>query len=94
MKTLKIYSRKILERTGYRKYPYKEVEQVVICYGKENYSNCYEKIDNPKLKIKFEIEFESRSRKEIEKYIAKLSRTSSDNFKKETINKILSYEAQ
>ena len=51
MKTITIYSRKVLERTGFRQYPYKEVKQVTIDYDGKRYENHSEKIDNPRLKL-------------------------------------------
>lgn len=35
MKQVKIYTRNILERTGFKKYPYKEVKQISIFVGKK-----------------------------------------------------------
>lgn len=33
MKTLTIYKREVLQRTGFRKHPYKKMGQFVIYYG-------------------------------------------------------------
>ena len=69
MNTLTIYKRTILERTGFKKYPYKEVEQISIFYNGKEIKNHDEKIDNPRLKVKFEKIFESRNEKEFESFI-------------------------
>ena len=91
MKTLTIYKRNVLERTGFRKYPYKQVTQVIINYdGKEFKNNHYEDVNNPRLKVYFRTVLETRSIKAVNDYIAKLGRTESDKFIKETINKIIS----
>lgn len=54
MKTITIYKRSILERTGFKKWRYKEVDQITIFYNGEEIKNHYEKIDNPRLKIKID----------------------------------------
>ena len=62
MKTLPIYKREILVRTICKKYPYKKVGQFVIYYGgKQILSNCRVKVDDEKLKVKFNKIYESRS---------------------------------
>lgn len=89
MKTLKIYSRTVMEKTGFRKYPYKEVKQVVINYDGKTYSNCTEKVDNPRLKIKFEIELETRNKGVLENYLNNLGRSEADKFTKKTLTEIV-----
>lgn len=89
MKTLSIYQRTVLERTQYRKWRYKQVEEVIISYDGKEYKNCYTDLNNPKLKIKFNKVFESRSIKELEKYLSKLGKTDSDKFIKNTIEKVV-----
>lgn len=89
MKTLRIYKRSILERTGFRKYPYKEVTQISIFYDGKEYANHYEEIDNKRLKIKFNKVLETRSAKAVNEYVSKLGRSDSDKFIKEELNKIL-----
>ena len=62
MKTLAIYQREVLERTGFKKWPFKKVSQFVIYYGgKKILSNCHVNIDDEKLKVKFNKIYESRS---------------------------------
>ena len=89
MKTLLIYTRKVLERTGYKKHPYKEVNQVIIQYDGMNYSNCSEELDNPRLKIKFNLDLKTRSLKKINEYLKGLGMTDSDKFIKKTIKESL-----
>lgn len=88
MKKITIYKRKILERTGFRKYPYKEITQFTILYNGEEIKNHYEKIDNPRLKIKFEKVLETRSKKELENFILKLGRTDTEKWLKEQLETI------
>lgn len=91
MKTLTIYKRDVMERTGFRKYPYKQVTQVIINYdGKDYKNNHYEDVNNPRLKVYFRTVLETRSPKVVNEYIDRLGRTESDKFIKETINKIIS----
>ena len=62
MKTLAIYQREVLERTGFKKWPFKKVSQFVIYYGgKKILSNCHVNIDDPDLRVKFERVYNSRS---------------------------------
>ena len=89
MKHLTIYSRKVLQRTGFRAYPYKEVKQVSIFYNGEEIKNHSEKIDNPRLKIKFNIELQTRSKKALEGYINNLSRTNTDKWIKDQLKNIM-----
>ena len=89
MKTLTIYQRTVLERTQYRKWRYKQVEEVIISYDSKEYKNCYTDLNNQKLKIKFNKVFESRSKKELDKYLSKLGKTESDKFIKSTIERIV-----
>ena len=89
MKTVTIYYRKILERTGFRQYPYKEVKQVSIIYNGNEYKNHNEKIDNARLKVKFNVELQTRSKKALETYINKLSRTNADKWTKDHLSKIM-----
>lgn len=89
MKTITIYSRKALQRTGFRAYPYKEVKQVSIFYGNKEYKNHSEKIDNPRLKVKFNVELQTRSKKVLQGYINSLSRTNTDKWIKEQLNNIM-----
>lgn len=82
MKTLTIYNRVVLERTGYRKYPYKEVNQISIFFGNQKIQNHYESIDNPRLRVKFNKVFETRKKSDVETYISKLGRTDADKWLK------------
>ena len=88
MKAITIYKRKILERTGFRKYPYKEITQFTILYNGEEIKNHYEKIDNPRLKVKFEKVLETRSKKELENFVSKLGRTDTEKWLKEQLETI------
>lgn len=92
MKQITIYTRKVLQRTGFRAYPYKEVKQVSIIYGGKLYENHSEKIDNPRLKIKFNIELQTRSKKALQGYINGLSRTNTDKWINEQLTKLLEAE--
>lgn len=89
MKQIIIYSRKVMQRTGFRQYPYKEVKQVSIIYDGEEIKNHSEKLDNPRLKIKFNVELQTRSKKALQGYINSLRRTDADKWIKEELAKIL-----
>ena len=89
MKQITIYGRKVLQRTGFRAYPYKESKQVSIIYNNEEYKNHSEKIDNPRLKVKFNVELQTRSKKALQGYINSLSRTNTDKWIREQLNSIM-----
>lgn len=91
MKTITIYKREVLKKTGFRKYPFRQVTEVIINYdGKEFKNDHWEDIANPRLKIKFTKALETRSIKNLNKYVSRLGRSDSDKFEKATINRILS----
>lgn len=85
MQQLTIYTREILKRTGYKKYPYKKVKEVIINYDGFSYSNCLEELDNPRLKIKFVESLKTSDLEEVKKYVNSLGRTDADKFIKSKI---------
>ena len=89
MKTIKVYSRVILERTRYVKFRYQEKEEISIIYEGKEVSNHYGSYDNPKLRIPFKKVLDTRSRKEVEAFIKSLGRTDSDKWLKDELLKIL-----
>lgn len=89
MKTLTIYQRTVTHRTEYRQWRYKMVDQVSIIYNGREYSNHSERLDNQRLRIPFDKILETRNKKAVTDYIAKLGRTDSDKFQKETLKEIL-----
>lgn len=95
MKNLMIYKRTILERTGYRKYPYREEEQISIFYGKKLIAtNHFVDINNKRLRVGFMQVLNTRSKKALEEYIKKLGRNSFDIFQKRELQKLLFEEAK
>ena len=88
MKTIKIYKRTILKRTGYRAHPYKNVEQVSIFYDGEEHRNHSEYIDNSRLRVRFEEVLNTRSPQKLKEYYLKLGRSFSDQFEKRVIDDI------
>ena len=90
MKTLRIIERTILVRTGQRRFPYKQERQVTIVYGEHFIGkNHYEDIYNPRLKVKFEETFKTRSKEKLQKYIDNLGRTNVEKWIKEQLNTLL-----
>lgn len=83
MKTLTIKTRKVLERTGYKKYPFKEILQFKVTYGNVEVANA--KVDETKIKIPFAVVLKTRSKKELENYIARLGRTDGEKNLKEVL---------
>jgi hypothetical protein len=90
MKKLLIYKREILERTGYRKYPYKQIQQYIIIYNNKVVSNSFENDPFKKsLKVPFQVELDTRSSKVLEKYIANLGRKESEQWLRGVLKDIL-----
>ena len=75
MKTIYIYTREVLVRTGFRKYPYKQVVEYQISVGKEL------KDINNKKRVPFVLSLKTRSNKKLNEYLAKLGNQS--NFAKD-----------
>lgn len=90
MKKVKIYQRTVKERTGFKKYPFKEVTQCVIIHDNKVYkSSSSVDMDNKRLRIPFDMVLETRSKKELKKYYDRLGRTESDKFKKSVLKKLI-----
>lgn len=89
MKTIKIYKRNVTVRTGYRKYPYKEVTEYVVTYNNVTYSNCLTELENPRLKIKFECIYETRCQDRLLDFRKKLGIGEADMWLKKCIDKII-----
>lgn len=85
MKQVKIYSRTILEKTGFKKFPYKEVKQISLFIGEKEIKNHFEEIENPRLKKPFELILKTTSKNKINKFIEKLSQTNDDKWLKEKL---------
>lgn len=89
MKTLTIYKRSILERTGFKKWAYKNVDQITIVYNDLETSNHSEDINNKRLKVKFNVILKTRSKKRIQVFINSLGRCNSDKWLKNQLINIL-----
>ncbi len=92
MKTIRIYKREVMERTQFRKYRFKQVTQTVVVYNGREYDSHRVGLDNKNLRIKFRLVLETRSKKELDKYVASLGRSDADKNLKATIEKIMSAE--
>lgn len=85
MKKITIYKRMILERTRFKKWRYKEVDQVSIIYDGKEWKNHDQNIDNKRLQKPFKIILYTRKKEELKKYIDKLNRTESDTWQKSVL---------
>lgn len=94
MKNIKVYKRSVLERTKFKKWRYKEVEEISIFHDGVEYSNHLQNINNPRLKVPFIKVLDTRKRKDIEILISRLGRKESDLFLKSELNKILLKEVK
>lgn len=74
MKKLIIFKRTVSVRTGFRKYPFKDATEYIVVYGKEKiWTNTNKKLNDPRLRVKFDKVFESQSQSKTKEYITKLS---------------------
>lgn len=89
MKTIKIYKRNVTVRTGYRKYPYKEVTEYIVAYDGKEYSNCLTELSNTRLKVKFECIFETRTFDRLKDYRMELGYSEADKWLKAKLDKII-----
>ena len=94
MKTLTIYSRTILKRTGFRKYPYKEETQTSVFYGVHKWENHLEDINNQKLLKPFQIALKTRKKQDVENYIKRLGRSEHNKWLKTVLTIILKGERE
>ena len=78
MKTIKIYTREILVRTGFRKYPFKKKKEYTVIYNGRELANHYENIDNPRLRVKFNEVLKTRSLSALREFQKKLRKTNDD----------------
>lgn len=90
MKRITILGRTILERTGYKKYPYKQVEQYTILYNNK-IININHDVDykNEKLKIAFNKILETSRKNDLDNFIKKLGRSENEKQLKNELLKIL-----
>lgn len=89
MRTLTIYKRTVLERTRYKKYRYKECEQTTIIFGGKVYRNHDVDMDNPRLKVKFDVVLETNNEETVERYIESLGNSMNDKWEKGVLRQIL-----
>lgn len=90
MKKVKIYTRTITTRTGYKKFQYQSHKQAIIKWNNEIYTSFPNyKVDVSKIRIPFELELDSGNKKVIISYCKTLGRTSADKFIKDFLKKIL-----
>ena len=92
MKNLTIYSRTVVQRTRFKKYRYKEVRQVVVCYDGNQYRNCRQLYDDIRLRKPFQVELQTRSKETLEAYIKRLGRSDVDKWLKGILSNIVDKE--
>lgn len=90
LKTVTILKREIIERTGYKKYPFKQLDQIIIVYKNKRFdSNCWEDPKNPRLKKPFIEVFKTRSLKALNNYMDRLGRSDGDRWQMKALNELL-----
>ena len=81
-----------MQRTRFKKYRYKEVRQVVVCYDGDQYRNCRQLYDDIRLRKPFQVELQTRSKESLEAYIKSLGRSNVDKWLKGILSNIVSKE--
>lgn len=83
MKTVIIEKREILERTGFRKYRFKEVTHYVLTYDGTEFTNVSFK--RATIKKPLQVILKTRCKKELQLFIEKLGRSDADKWLKEKL---------
>lgn len=83
MKTVIIEKREILERTGFRKYRFKEITHYVVTYDNNEFTNV--SFNRGAIKKQFRVILKTRSKKDLEDFIEKLGRSDADKWLKEKL---------
>ena len=90
MKTMEVWSRTILERTGFKKYPYKKVTQYILTYnGAEVRNGHYEDYNNKRLKKRFNCVLSTRNKERVKNFYTSLTNKEADKWLKEQISCIV-----
>ena len=90
MKTVKVYAREILERTGYKAHPYKKQTQYIVLHNGQMWRNQHlETLDNARLRIPFVEVLNTRSIKTIEIAMKTLGKTDAEKWLKVTLKCIV-----
>lgn len=92
MKTITIYKRTILEKTKFKKWRYKEADQVSIIYEDKERKNHDQTINNKRLQKPFEIILKTRKKEELKKYFNGLGWSDVDKWQKSNLKEILENE--
>ena len=85
MKTVKIYGREVMVRTGYRAYPYKAEQHFIVVFEGKKVSNCYETLDDKNLRIHFGLKLKTRSTIVVEDFVKKLGNKDDEKWLKKVL---------
>lgn len=85
MKQITIEKREILERTGFRKYRFKEIAHYVVTYDGNEFTNV--SFNRGGIKKQFRVVLKTRSKKDLEDFIESLGRSDADKWLKLTLIK-------
>lgn len=85
MKQITIEKREILERTGFRKYRFKEVTHYAVNYDNNEFTNI--SFNRGGIKKQFRVILKTRSKKVLEGFIENLGRSDADKWLKLTLIK-------
>ena len=89
MKTIRIYKRNVMVRTGCKKYLDKEVTEYIVTYDGKEYSNCLTELSNTRLEVKFKCIFETRTFDRLKEYRMILGYSEGDKWLKAKIDEII-----
>ena len=75
MKQLIVYHREVTERTGFKKYPFKKIDQYYVVYGGQEYAtiNNAPSPSRDRLRVKYEIVLNTRNKADIERFLMRIT---------------------
>lgn len=88
MKKITIYERTIKERTGYRKYPFKNVKQFTVFYNGQIFANHSEDVNNKHLRVPFVKVLDTRKKNDLEAFLGGLGRTEAEKLLKKHVEEM------
>lgn len=89
MRRIQIYRREVLERTGFRDYPFKKKVEYIISLSTDTIRNGhYRNYNDKNLKIPFKLVLDTRKHSELSDFVGTLTNCNDDKWLKVQIAKM------
>lgn len=83
MKNLKIWARKLTERTGFKRHPFKDKIEIVVCYDNVWILHDTQHLpSDPSIRIPFKLAIDTDSEERVKAMISHLGRTEAEKWLK------------